>query len=75
MAQDRAAAGVAVLHVEDRVVARLLQHLDEVEIEGAEIDDDLIDEWARRAPVYTLLSLAQDIQLSIRTPAEAAGDD
>src|SRR6056297_3066546 len=47
----------------------------EVEIEGEDIDDDLIDEWARRAPVYTLLSLAQDIQLSIKTPAEAAGDD
>ena len=47
----------------------------EVEIEGEDIDDDLIDEWARRAPVYTLVSLAQDIQLSIKTPAEAAGDD
>ncbi len=47
----------------------------EVEIDGEDIDDDLIDEWARRAPVYTLLSLAQDIQLSIKTPAEAAGDD
>jgi uncharacterized OsmC-like protein len=47
----------------------------EVEIDGEDIDDDLIDEWARRAPVYTLLSLAQDIQLSIKTPAEATGDD
>lgn len=47
----------------------------EVEIEGEDIDDDLIDEWARRAPVYTLLSFAQDIQLRIKTPAEAAGDD
>ncbi len=47
----------------------------EVEIDGEDIDDDLIDEWARRAPVYTLLSLAQDIQLSIKTPAEAAGDN
>lgn len=47
----------------------------EIEIEGADIDDDLIDEWARRAPVYSLLSLDQDIQLSIKTPAEVAGDD
>ncbi|WP_144799916.1 OsmC family protein [Halorubrum depositum] len=47
----------------------------EVEIDGEDIDDDLIDEWARRAPVYTLLSLAQDIQLHIKTPAEATGDD
>ena len=42
----------------------------EVGIDGEDIDDDLIDEWARRAPVYTLLSLAQDIQLSIKTPAK-----
>lgn len=47
----------------------------EVEIEGEDINNDLIDEWARRAPVYTLLSLAQDIQLSIKTPAEVTGDD
>lgn len=47
----------------------------EIEIEGADIDDDLIDEWARRAPVYSLLSLDQDIQLSIKTPAEVAGND
>ncbi|WP_233255129.1 OsmC family peroxiredoxin [Halopenitus persicus] len=47
----------------------------EVDIDGEDIDDDLIDEWARRAPVYTLLSLAQDIQLSIKTPAEATEDD
>jgi len=47
----------------------------EIEIEGEGIDDDLIDEWARRAPVYTLISLAQDIQLRVNTPAEAATDD
>lgn len=47
----------------------------EVEISGEDIDDDLVDEWARRAPVYTLLSLAQDIQIGIKAPAEAPGDD
>ena len=37
----------------------------EVEIHGTGLDADLIDEWARRAPVYTLVSLAQDVQLTI----------
>src|SRR3954466_878245 len=32
LAKDRGAAGVGVLHVEDRVLARLLEHLLEVEI-------------------------------------------
>src|SRR3546814_4534034 len=58
MAQDGAAAGVAVLDVENRVVARLLHHLDEVEVEGGvvlagqhdEADDvlaDLLDDLAQ----------------------------
>ena len=47
----------------------------EVEIDGTGLDDDLIDEWARRAPVYTLVSLDQDVQLTINTPAHVAGDD
>ncbi|MFP8957792.1 OsmC family protein [Natrialbaceae archaeon A-CW3] len=47
----------------------------EVEIEGEDIDQDLIDEWARRAPVYTLVSLAQDVEMTINTPATVAGDD
>src|SRR3954469_2270886 len=34
LAEDRGAARMRVLDVEDRVVARLLQHLFEVEIEG-----------------------------------------
>lgn len=47
----------------------------EIEIDGDELDQELIDEWARRAPVYTLVSLAQDVDIQIRTPAEVAGDD
>ena len=47
----------------------------EVEVDGDDIDDDRIDEWARRAPVYTLVSLTQDVQLSIKTPVETAGND
>jgi len=47
----------------------------EVEIDGEDFDRDLIDEWARRAPVYTFVSLAQDVDMTINTPAEVAGDD
>ncbi|WP_312911742.1 OsmC family protein [Natronosalvus caseinilyticus] len=47
----------------------------EVEIESPNLDKDQVDEWARRAPVYTLVSLAQDIQLTVNTPAEVAADD
>ncbi|WP_306058083.1 OsmC family protein [Natronococcus wangiae] len=47
----------------------------EVEIEGEDLDEDQIDEWARRAPVYTLVSLAQDVELTVNTPAEVRVDD
>jgi uncharacterized OsmC-like protein len=47
----------------------------EVEIESPDLDKDQIDEWARRAPVYTLVSLAQDVQLTVKTPAEVTADD
>ena len=47
----------------------------EVEIDGEDLDQDLIDEWARRAPVYTLVSLAQDVEMTVNTPAEVTGDD
>jgi len=47
----------------------------EVEIDGEDLDQDMIDEWARRAPVYTLVSLAQDIDMTVAQPAEVAGDD
>ncbi len=47
----------------------------EIEIDGDDLDQDRIDEWARRAPVYTFVSLAQDVDLTINTPAKVAGDD
>ena len=47
----------------------------EVEIDGANVDEEQIDEWARRAPVYTLVSLDQDVDMTINTPAQVAGDD
>jgi uncharacterized OsmC-like protein len=47
----------------------------EVEIDGEDLGQDRIDEWARRAPVYTLVSLAQDVEMTVTTPAEVAGDD
>ena len=43
----------------------------EIEIEGTDVDEDQIDEWARRAPVYTLVSLAQDVRLTVTTAPEA----
>ncbi|WP_247730259.1 OsmC family protein [Halovivax limisalsi] len=46
-----------------------------IEIEGGDVDPERVDEWARRAPVYTLVSLAQDVELTVQTPAEVAGDD
>jgi len=47
----------------------------DVHIEGDAIDEDQIDEWARRAPVYTLISLAQDIQLTVDTTTEIPVDN
>ena len=47
----------------------------DVEIESPDLDRDQVDEWARRAPVYTLVSLAQDVQLTVSTPAEVAAGD
>ena len=47
----------------------------EIEIEGDDLDADLVDEWARRAPVYTLVSLAQDVDMTVNTPVEVTGND
>ena len=46
----------------------------EIEIESPDLDKDKIDEWARRAPVYTLVSLDQDVNLNVKTPAEVGAD-
>ena len=49
----------------------VFEHLTaEIEIEGQDVDEDQVDEWARRAPVYTLVSLGQDVHLTVNTPAE-----
>jgi uncharacterized OsmC-like protein len=47
----------------------------DIEIESPDLDKDEIDEWARRAPVYTLVSLEQDVNLTVNTPAEVEADD
>ncbi len=47
----------------------------EIEIEGEDIEKDQIDEWARRAPVLTLVSLSQDIEMTVNTPVEVPGND
>ena len=46
----------------------------EIEIESPDLDKDEVDEWARRAPVYTLVSLEQDVNLNVKTPAEVEAD-
>lgn len=63
---------VKELHESDSVFKHLSA---EIEIEADDLDRDQIDEWARRAPVYTLISLAQDIELTISTPPEVAADN
>lgn len=46
----------------------------EIAIDGDDVDPDQIDEWARRAPVYSLVSLPQDVQLTVNTPAAVRAD-
>lgn len=46
-----------------------------VTIDGEDVDPDQIDEWARRAPVYTFASVAQDVNLHVETPAEVPASD
>lgn len=64
--------GLADLDEADAVFENLTA---EIEIESPDLDKDQIDEWARRAPVYTFVSLAQDIQFTVNTPAEVTADD
>lgn len=47
----------------------------DIEIEGDDVDKDMIDEWARRAPVYTLISQPQDIELTVEAPQEITAGD
>ena len=46
-----------------------------VEIQTEDADKDLIDEWVRRAPVYTLISSEQDVEVTIETPAAVPAGD
>ncbi len=71
-ADPRVLFSVKALHEADTVFENLTA---EVEIEADGLDRDRVDEWARRAPVYTLVSLAQDIELAVGTPAEVRADD
>ena len=55
---------------------QIFQHLEaNVNVSGEDVDPDMIDEWARRAPVYTLLSLAQDINLTVDSPMTISLED
>jgi len=47
----------------------------EISVEGTDVEKDQIDEWARRAPVLTLVSLSQDVEMTVSTPPEVTGDD
>lgn len=46
-----------------------------VRVSGDGVDPDVVDEWARRAPVYTLVSLAQDVDLTIDSETTLEADD
>ena len=47
----------------------------DIEIDGENLDADQVDEWVRRAPVYALVGLAQEIDVTVAAPAEVAADD
>lgn len=47
----------------------------DVEIEAEGADGEQLEEWAQRAPVFTLVSLAQDIDVTVNQTAEVAADD
>ena len=47
----------------------------DIEIESPDLDKDQIDEWVRRAPVYTLVSRPQDVRVSVNAAAEVSADD
>ncbi|WP_224448701.1 OsmC family protein [Haloprofundus salilacus] len=64
--------GLADLDEADGVFENLTA---EVEVEGEDIDEETIDEWARRAPVFALVSLAQDIDIAVDAATVAHADD
>lgn len=64
--------GLQELQESDRVFENMTA---EITIESDDIEKDQIDEWARRAPVYTLTSLEQDLELNIETRTPVPADD
>lgn len=47
----------------------------DVDIDGEGVDEEQVTEWARRAPMYALVALGQDIDVTVDTAAEVAADD
>ncbi|MFB6282888.1 MAG: OsmC family protein [Halobacteria archaeon] len=47
----------------------------EIEIEGEGIHEEEVEEWAQRAPVFTMIALGQDVDISIDTTTMVAADD
>ena len=47
----------------------------EIEIEGEDLDEERVDEWVRRAPVFALVSFAQEMDVTVDVSAEVAADD
>lgn len=47
----------------------------EIDIEGEDLDPDQVDEWSQRAPVYALVALAQDVDITVNPRAEVSADD
>ncbi|QCJ45931.1 OsmC family protein [Haloprofundus sp. MHR1] len=47
----------------------------EVEIEAEGVDEETIDEWTRRAPVFAFVSLAQDVDVAVETTTAMHADD
>lgn len=58
----------AAEHVFENVTA-------DVEIGGDQLDKTQVHEWARRAPVFALVSLAQDVDLTVNARSEIPADD
>jgi uncharacterized OsmC-like protein len=47
----------------------------DVDIEADGVDDEQIDEWARRAPVYALVAHDQDVAVNVERATHAVADD
>ena len=62
--------GLLDIHETDGVFEHLTA---EVEIEADGLEKDRVDEWARRAPMYTLFSRPQDVDVTVTTPPEVPG--